>query len=72
MNSIYLWWKSGELDKYIKADILKSKVVDYCKIYDMYIQYVQLGYKYSRAVELTAEKFPASEITVKRAIAMVI
>lgn len=72
MKSIYYLWKIGALDDAIKLGILKSKVVPYCKIYDVYIQQREIGLNYTQAVANTAETLGVAEITVKKAITQVI
>lgn len=69
---IYTLWKSGELDKFIKLDVLRPRIVRYCEIYDEYVKWRAIGYNYNQAAEMTAEKMCVADITVKKAIAYVI
>lgn len=71
MITIYSLWKSGSLDLMIKLGIVRTSVIEYCKIYDEYVQLRAKGHNYTEAVELTAEKLNATDHTVKRAIAQV-
>lgn len=68
---IYQLWKSGELDRFIKLDIIRSSVPRYCEIYDEYLKQRAVGLNYIQAVEATAERMSTSTDTVKRAIAEV-
>lgn len=71
-QSIYNYWKSGQADQAIKLNIIKPKIIEYCEIYDHYIKLRAASYNYTQAVEETAEALSKTEITVKRAIALVI
>jgi hypothetical protein len=70
--SICTLWKTGELDRDIELNIIRTSIVEYCKIYDEFIQIREQGYNYTRAVELTADRLCLSESKVKMAIAEVI
>lgn len=70
--STYDLWKTGQLDFVIERGIVRHSVVEYCKIYDVYIQLRQGGYNYTNAVEITAERLCLTDSKVKFAIAQVI
>lgn len=69
--SVYSLWKSGSLELHIGMGIIRSGVIEYCKIYEAYLHYRSRGFNYTRSVEFTAEKLSVTDITVKRAIAEV-
>lgn len=70
--STYSMYKAGALDTLIEMGIIRSAIIEYCKIYEHYITYRAQGYNYTRAVEFTAEKLCLTESKVKVAIAEVI
>lgn len=70
--SIYALWKAGSWDLAIELGVARPAIIEYCKIYDEYIQLRELGHNYTRAVELTAERLILTESKVKMAIAEVI
>lgn len=72
MISIYSLWKSGALDLPIKLGIIRTAVIEWCKIYDEYVRIRGAGHNYTNAIELTAEKLSVSDHLVKKAIAQVI
>lgn len=71
MMSVYQMWVSGHLNMAIQHGIIKNSIVFYLKVYHQYIQERNIGHNYTKAVQLTAERMPTTEITVKRAIAIV-
>lgn len=70
--SIYEFWKAGGLDVPIRLGVVRSAVIEYCQIYEIYITYRQQGANYASAVEMTAEKMCLTEGKVKSAIAAVV
>lgn len=70
--SIYTAWKNGQLDLAIELNIVRQAILDYCEVYEEYIQLREQGYNYTKAVTITADKLCMSEAKVKMAIAEVI
>ena len=70
--SIYQLWKAGGLDLPIKLGVVRLSVIEYCRIYDVYIGHRQAGKSYTQAVELTSETLFLTEGKVKYAIAAVL
>lgn len=69
MNTFELW-KSGALDVAITKKIVKSSVLEYCKIYEKYRKEKEKK-RYEEAIESTADLCCTSSRTVKRAITLV-
>jgi hypothetical protein len=65
-------WRSGDLNPLIEIGIIKTSVIAYCKIAEVYMNERRAGNSYTEAIQITCEKANASEATVKRAIAIVI
>lgn len=70
-NTIYQDWKAGALDRDINRGIIRTAIITYCNIYDVYKRHRDTGITYLAAVEITAEEMSTSPETVRRAIAEV-
>lgn len=70
--SVYELWKSGELQPLIERGIIKSSIIYYCNVFQVYQSFRDEGLNYTEAVYQTSIKIPTSVETVKRAISAVI
>lgn len=70
-DTIYARWKKGEFEWHINAGIIRTSVITYCNIFDVYKRHRDTGLNYIAAVEVTAEEMSTSPETVRRAIAAV-
>lgn len=69
--SIYQAWMNGQLDLALKLGIVRISIIEYLRLYHEYLKERTIGHNYTNAVRITAERLGASEITIKRAIAIV-
>jgi hypothetical protein len=70
-DSVFQEYKAGRLDRYIAMGIIRSSVIEYCRLFEHYQELRDRGMNYTGAVEQTAEDLFTTVSTVKRAIANV-